>query len=853
MRFQASLIGRVMAVAVLASVAITGCVSIAVYRITYAEITEYREDRLIASTVNRAKLQMAVFEQIEAAQQEARNAFYRVRGSLDIVATRERFDELFPPFGDGTRRSSDSVFEGFANGDGRLVYGAAGYIPRGDEISDTDVLNYMSGVEIVNDFGPGMHGAVPNFWFFTTRGDIFVFAPKRPDELRPYRFELPANFDFSDQEIAKLATHAADPLREMRCGALSPMVYDRSGSRSILTSSCQTPIDDPQGRYIGSFGVTLPLTGWMNDTVRREASDQKRFMIVSPRYGLLAHSAIDSGHAGDRIAELADEEMLEELRPLLVDQEGVLPFEGTDSIVAYATIEGPDWLLVSVQPKSVVTGTAATAAGRAAMLTSCTAVLLLLVIGVVFYRLIARPLHGLVRDADRSIGEGTDLTQLSERTDEIGALSKALLAREERVHSLVETLEQRVAERTGELERSRQDAEAANEAKTAFLATMSHEIRTPMNGVVGMAEALARTELNEEQQEFLEVMRRSGESLLSLIDDILDISKIEAGKLKLEPLAVRPSEIIEEVCGLYREAADRKGIAVRTDISAITNTTIMTDPLRLRQILANLVSNAIKFTETGTVDVHALLQGADKIRIDVTDTGPGIPGHLQHVIFDKFEQAENSTTRRFGGTGLGLAISRELAQLLGGDLAITSKEGEGATFSLTIKAQPATGKTATEAKKPLARDNAAQGSIKGLRVLAAEDLAVNRQVLAAICKPLGISLSMAENGLEAIEMLRDGDYDAVLMDLRMPVMDGLEAMRRIRDGEAGASARNTPIIALTANAMREHVEESLAAGADAHVAKPVSRRALIDALVTHCELEEPGEAVSSPHLAIVAY
>jgi PAS domain S-box-containing protein len=400
---------------------------------------------------------------------------------------------------------------------------------------------------------------------------------------------------------------------------------------------------------------------------------------------------------------------------------------------------------------------------------------------------------------------------------------------ETRLGVLVDITKRKRAEQA--LIHAKADAEAANRAKSDFLATMSHEIRTPLNGVLGMARAMEGDELTPAQRARLEVVRQSGESLLSLLNDVLDLSKVEAGKLELDIEPFDLCEVVSSAHAMFAGVAQGKGVALEMVVDDAARGAYRGDAARVRQIIANLISNALKFTDKGRAEV-AVARTVSGIEIRVSDTGIGIPADRVDKLFQKFEQADASTTRRFGGTGLGLAICREFSELMGGSVRVTSTQGEGSTFIVElplprledVDVAPRAALPQQSAPPPEAEDT------PPLRVLAAEDNKVNQLVLRTLLNQAGIDPVIVDDGRAAVEAWEQSAWDVILMDVQMPVMDGPAATRIIRQREAASGRAMTPIIALTANVMSHQVRDYELAGMNGWVAKPIEVAALFAGL-----------------------
>jgi signal transduction histidine kinase/ActR/RegA family two-component response regulator len=774
-----------------------------------AYLQDYVRER--ASNVDRR------FSNLTALHKAAGEELERRMNKLSDADVRRLADEYFPRQPDGTRRSRDKYYDGVLQG-GSFTYGMGAFIGDADHLPMDQLRALVASFQLVSDFGQAARKDYDNFYFFippTTR--LVMYGPERPDHLMFYRHEAPADLDISKEEMSAITSRDADPEALTRCTNLQRLIQDNVGER--LATGCLTPAY-ANGRHVGSFGSSIELTGFLANAVKTSLPGASTLLITG-RGELIAYPGFTvPGKAAEKtVAEYERRLGLKNVVAAIQKdgrQTGVITSPDGQQIVAFGQLSGPNWYLMLTYPKAAVAASAAKSASWVLVLGAIATALQTLLVVALAKRTIVAPLQKLAASALSARSDGHEAEE--GRNDEIGVLARALRTGREKTEAVLASLEDRVSERTAQLER-------ANAEKSRFLANMSHELRTPLNGVIAISETLSREQATPKGKELAELIVSSGRLLERVLTDILDFSKIEAGEIKLTRDEFSMQTLVSRIAELHRASAETKGLSFRWSVAPQADRRFAGDTVRLTQVLSNLLSNAVKFTETGGVGLTVDATDGG-IRFCVSDTGIGFDDEVRQRLFRRFEQADASTTRRFGGTGLGLAISRSLAELMGGAVEVASTPGEGSTFTVLVPLEALEGEAAAEVD-----DRYEAFDIAGARVLLAEDHPTNQKVVQLVLGSVGVEPVIVENGALALEALRAERFDVVLMDMQMPELDGLSATTQLRAWEREQGLPRTPVIMLTANALDEHVKASHDAGADAHLSKPIRADALIEAII----------------------
>ena len=803
---------RLLAIVAILSIAVTGVATAVTFVFVQRAAADAQIRHLTEYAAERVKTEDRLFSDLVKVHEAASDSLARRLEALDPATVDREFDAQFPKRADGTRRSVAALYDGGVV-DGDYTYGIGGYLRDADKLTPQQKALFLAATQVVSHTGEAELNRYDNFYFFTPDTRLVMFGPKRPDRLVYYREKAPPTFDVRGEEMTLLTLPVQNPQRVMKCTKLRKLLSDPSGRG--LNSACMTPFDY-RGKQLGAWGTSLSLDSYLLRAVE-DALPGGRNMIVSSDGELIAAPGLATNGVVDAQALVrveTEEGVSDVVRQIRAIGADVGAIRNGDRVIAYGRLKEPDWYFLMSFPSDDLV--------RAAVKTASW-VLLFGVIGVIIqvallYRVmrhtVERPLR-LLADAHRT-GEVAEAESIEARTDEIGALARTLRSQKDGNIELLRSLEERVAERTIELER-------ANQAKSVFLANMSHELRTPLNGVIAIGDRLAEECDPERRRELAALVTSSGRLLEQVLGDILDVSKIEAGQFRLNPAPFDLAQLVGGVAELHRATAEAKSLHFRWSIEPGVAGSYLGDSGRISQILNNLLANAVKFTVMGEV-ILSVERADDSLTFTVTDTGVGFDDTVRERLFKRFVQADQSITRQFGGTGLGLSICAALTDMMGGRIDARAVLGRGAIFQVDLPLER------VQAVEDAALDDEEEISLEGLRVLVAEDHPTNQKVVEIILQPFDVALTMVEDGQAALDAFTPGAFDAILMDMQMPVMDGLTATRLIREREAAAGAPPVLLIMLTANAMEEHVTAAKAVGADLHLSKPVRPAQLLEAL-----------------------
>jgi len=845
-RVRASSLGLRTTVAIAVRTAlILAALSITIFYLVEDALEEQAFNNLEANIRERTLRESALFERMQEVQIRANERLRKAMSAELASITPAFFDELFPKHADGSRRSNPALFEGRVIGGQTQIYGMGAFLSRAHDI-DQGRMNLMHrALLVVDEVGSTLFPTFESFYFLTPNSDLIIRAPARDDKLIYYRETAPADLDFSDAEFVEITRPENNPTRRIRCTQLTQILYDQGGD--IWTTGCMTPVylgDE----YVGAWGSSILLNDLLENAIADHVEDARN-MIITADGNLIAHP--DFGTEGSEIQRnlVIRQSGSSELNAILdaLEARPDEPYFVTEApdgsaIWAIGKIAVADWYFVITYPTELITDQAGSVVYIVGLIAFFGLMVVLFTMQYTLRKRVVEPLNTLVeRTQQLASGDfenlqkdaGGDIEVLGSSPghgDEIDILTRSTEKMANDLRTIFATLENRVDLRTRELDFARREAERASAAKTDFLANMSHELRTPLTGVLGILDLLADAELKETDRNYVALARQSSNLLLTLVNDILDLSRLEAGKYAVSYEVIEPLQLVKETADSLALLATQKDLEFVLNIENQTGGKYRLDTKVLRQLIVNLVGNAIKFTEAGRVSVDADIsdgEGGDSLlNVSVTDTGTGIPPDALHSVFDRFKQMKNVTDEMREGSGLGLAICYDLVELLGGTINVESELGVGSKFSFSLPIQIS---DLDENEEVLAADGSTLDvhqidRLRELRLLAVDDNIVNRMLIEKLCRKFCGHIDVVSSGPEMIDAFKASlngsgqEYDLLLMDINMPDMDGIETLSHIRNLETDHSV---PVIALTADALEGAEDKYRSHGMQGYTSKPI--------------------------------
>ena len=823
---QNSIIRRALKLAIIRISLVATLAGVISYLVNSHAIKKAVIEQLTLSTQERLQSESLPFKDIKSIHNnylaEFKSIYEKPERQQELI---NDFDKIFyiRP-NDNSIQERPEIFQGTQRINGQTFHKTSGILDPETKINDDIKTRLTLSFILSQKYGSVTENQLFDFCTTIPEKGSTIFWSALPDK-HDLEFSGPHKFNLDDQEYFQISYNHKGPATK------TTNIYYAKFMKLWMVTVMSTPEPNAEGKQLYSVGTDVVLDQLINRTAKPSIQGSKAVIFRNDENGTFVYhpdkmDEIQKAAGKVSIKSIKDAELLPVLNALKTKTESgkTTLLENKDFIYAFGIIPETDWCMSVQYPKNLM---------RPAILQN-----LFIVIGVGFLTLlveifllrsilmnqVARPLTHLL-SATRLLGTSNkrfDKSVLPINTpDEIGELARDFATMAERVQNTRDNLEDTVIERTRELETAKNLANSANKAKSMFLANMSHEIRTPMHGILGMATSLRRAGVTPQQEDKLNKIDTAAEHLLSIINDILDLSKIEAGRFTLEDAPVCVNGILNNVSSILSERAESKGLRILIETEAWGNN-LFGDSTRLQQALLNYANNAIKFTEKGTITLRAIKKEETNdsviVYFEVKDTGIGIPPEILPKLFNAFEQADNSTTRKYGGTGLGLVITKLLAELMGGKAGAESILSVGSSFWFTallkkkdiIKPQ----EVSTNKNDP---EKIISQRYSGKTILIVDDEPINRELVKFLLEDAKLVVATANNGKEAISKAQESKYDLIIMDMQMPIMGGLEATRHMRNIP---NHKNTPIIAMTANAFAEDKHRCMEAGMNDILVKP---------------------------------